>query len=64
MEVGLQCPFTEFDKLFSEHHSSWDLLVVDFHAEATSEKMAFGHYQIILKILLVFYPKSEILVQN
>lgn len=36
------CPFVSFDRLF--HEDSSDFIVVDFHAEATSEKNAFGLY--------------------
>lgn len=35
------CPFQTFDRLFAELDSSVPL-IVDFHAEATSEKQAFG----------------------
>ena len=36
-------PFLAFDRLFSEA-SDADVVLVDFHAEATSEKEAFGHF--------------------
>jgi len=37
-------PFHSMDKLISEITSLSDLIVVDFHAEVTSEKMALGWY--------------------
>lgn len=38
----LSCPFTTIDKVLAE--SSADIHIVDFHGEATSEKVAFGIY--------------------
>jgi metallophosphoesterase (TIGR00282 family) len=38
----LDCPFRAMDKLLSELKEK--IIVVDFHAEATSEKMAMGRY--------------------
>ncbi len=40
---GSTNPFLEFDKLYDEL-SKPKLMLVDFHAEATSEKVAFGLY--------------------
>lgn len=37
------CPFRGFDALLAEHQPKGPL-IVDFHAEATSEKIAFGWY--------------------
>jgi 2',3'-cyclic-nucleotide 2'-phosphodiesterase len=37
-------PFRVADALIAEAKDAADLLVVDFHAEATSEKQAFAHY--------------------
>ncbi len=36
------CPFRAMDQLLAEHKSP--VIIVDFHAEATSEKMAMGRY--------------------
>ncbi len=36
------CPFATTEKLLEEVKS--DIYICDFHAEATSEKIAFGHY--------------------
>lgn len=40
----LECPFRAFDHLYEEARSAAQFIIVDFHAEATSEKVAFGHY--------------------
>ncbi len=36
------CPFRKFDQLYGEMSQQTRHIVVDFHAEATSEKIAFG----------------------
>lgn len=38
------CPFRTLDRLLTELDDRADLFVVDFHAEATSEKQAMGWY--------------------
>ncbi|MEG0310934.1 MAG: TIGR00282 family metallophosphoesterase [Eubacterium sp.] len=40
----LDSPFNLFDRVYPELEGKYDLLVIDFHAEATSEKIAFGYY--------------------
>lgn len=40
----LDCPFQTADHLLSESKNICDITVVDFHAEATSEKAAMGWY--------------------
>jgi hypothetical protein len=40
----LPCPFRTIDSLLGEIRSQASLILVDFHAEATSEKRAMGHY--------------------
>lgn len=37
-------PFAVIDDILKEIHSSTKHVFIDFHAEATSEKMAFAHY--------------------
>ncbi len=40
-------PFLSFDRLWNDHCAHLDpkpIVICDFHAEATSEKEAFGHY--------------------
>jgi metallophosphoesterase (TIGR00282 family) len=38
------CPFRAMDKLLAEVESKPPIIIVDFHAEATSEKVALGRY--------------------
>ncbi len=40
----LDCPFRTMDKLLAELKDKPPVIIVDFHAEATSEKMALGRY--------------------
>jgi len=40
----LDCPFRAMDKLLAELEPKPPAIIVDFHAEATSEKMAMGRY--------------------
>jgi len=40
----LDCPFRAIDKLLAELKPVPPVIIVDFHAEATSEKMAMGRY--------------------
>ncbi|MBE0597982.1 MAG: TIGR00282 family metallophosphoesterase [Desulfuromonadales bacterium] len=41
---NLECPFRHADRLVEELRRRTPIILVDFHAEATSEKTAFGHY--------------------
>ena len=41
---NLDCPFREADKLLEEIYPQTRLIILDFHAEATSEKQALGWY--------------------
>ena len=43
MENHLECPFRSIDKLLDKLNEK-DIVIVDFHAEATSEKKAMGFY--------------------
>ncbi len=44
-EKNIKCPFKTFDKLYKEFQKYHpDYIILDFHAEATSEKVALGHY--------------------
>jgi 2',3'-cyclic-nucleotide 2'-phosphodiesterase len=38
----LDCPFRKFDEIYNNVSKNADIIIVDFHAEATSEKQAFG----------------------
>jgi len=40
----LDCPFRAFDEIYEEVKDESGIIIVDFHAEATSEKRAFGWY--------------------
>lgn len=40
----IDCPFRKFDEIYSDLKDMADIIIVDFHAEATSEKKAFGWY--------------------
>jgi len=40
----LDCPFRAMDKLLAELDPRPPVIIVDFHAEATSEKVAMGRY--------------------
>lgn len=45
MPMHLDCPFREADRILEEtKHEKLSAIFVDFHAEATSEKIALGHY--------------------
>jgi metallophosphoesterase (TIGR00282 family) len=41
---GITNPFLAFDKLLAQEGQKGDIIIVDLHAEATSEKVAFGYY--------------------
>jgi metallophosphoesterase (TIGR00282 family) len=41
---AVDCPFRAMDKLLAELDSKPPVIIVDFHAEATSEKVAMGRY--------------------
>ncbi len=41
---NFDCPFRAMDKLLSELKDRPKIIIVDFHAEATSEKVALGFY--------------------
>lgn len=40
----LNCPFAAFDEAYAQIKDQVDIIVMDFHAEATSEKIAYGYY--------------------
>ena len=44
MGIPLDCPFRKFDEIYEKISKIADFIIVDFHAEATSEKNAFGFY--------------------
>ena len=46
VDVGIlsENPFLKADKILEEIHGKADIVIVDFHAEATAEKIAMGYY--------------------
>lgn len=40
----VDCPFRQADDILNKIHESCDIIIVDFHAETTSEKIALGWY--------------------
>lgn len=42
--TALDCPFRMVEEILKDLDAQVDIIIVDFHAEATSEKLAFGHY--------------------
>lgn len=42
--ANLECPFRVADRLVDELRAATSVILVDFHAEATSEKIALAHY--------------------
>lgn len=40
----LECPFRTVDEILEDIKNKADIIIVDFHAEATSEKLAMGWY--------------------
>jgi len=44
IDIPLDCPFRKFDEIYDEIKDKVDYIIVDFHAEATSEKNALGYY--------------------
>jgi hypothetical protein len=43
-EDSIDNPFLAIDKLILDQSQKGDIIIVDLHAEATSEKIAFGYY--------------------
>ena len=41
---GILNPFLALDRILTEQSQKGDIIIVDLHAEATSEKVAFGYY--------------------
>lgn len=44
MKVSLANPFEAADSILKREAGNYDVAVLDFHAEATSEKLAMGYY--------------------
>ncbi len=41
---GADCPYNTIDKILPQIESKAEIIIVDFHAEATSEKIAMGYH--------------------
>ncbi len=44
MKEDFDCPFRKIDEILEEQKGKYDIALVDFHAEATSEKVTMKHY--------------------
>jgi len=44
MRFNVNCPFRELEKIVEEIRKQTPIIIVDMHAEATSEKVAIGHF--------------------
>jgi metallophosphoesterase (TIGR00282 family) len=44
MRYAVSCPFKAMDDILKEIQKETSIIVLDMHAEATSEKVALGHY--------------------
>ena len=44
MDPGTESPFAVADRIFAREKGGYDFAVIDIHAEATSEKIAFAKY--------------------
>lgn len=44
IRYNVNCPFEAASKILEEVKGQTQIIVVDFHGEATSEKIAFGHF--------------------
>ncbi|MBQ8399940.1 MAG: YmdB family metallophosphoesterase [Clostridia bacterium] len=44
MDLPASCPFETLEKILKEQSGAYDAVIVDFHAEATGEKLALAHY--------------------
>jgi len=59
MRYNVLCPFLTLDALASQIRQETPVIVVDMHAEATSEKVALGHYA-DGKVSLVFGTHTHV----
>lgn len=42
--LEVDCPFKALDTALKQHHIKDEIIILDFHADATSEKVCMGHY--------------------
>ena len=57
--MSLDNPFTTMDKILEDVKGKTDYVIVDFHAEATSEKIAFG-FDFDGKVDAIVMPSAQI----
>ncbi|RMG42755.1 MAG: YmdB family metallophosphoesterase [Candidatus Dadabacteria bacterium] len=59
MNFSLDCPFKEADRILAGPLKNCALIVCDMHAEATSEKVAMGHY-LDARVSMVYGTHSHV----
>lgn len=59
MKPNINCPFSTFDRIYPTLSHLSRCVILDFHAEATAEKIAFGYY-VDGKISLLFGTHTHI----
>ncbi len=57
------CPYAAVDKMLSKIQSRADVVIVDFHAEATSEKLAMG-YHVDGRVSLCFGTHTHVITAD
>lgn len=57
--LTVDCPFKKADKILSEIKGKCDIIIVDFHADATSEKISMGYY-LDSKVTAVFGTHTHV----
>ncbi|MCS7252816.1 MAG: TIGR00282 family metallophosphoesterase [Armatimonadota bacterium] len=60
---ALDCPFRTIDRILEEVNDLTNVIVVDFHAEATSEKQAFARY-VDGRVSLVFGTHTHVMTAD
>ncbi|MFA4015141.1 MAG: hypothetical protein RUDDFDWM_000214 [Candidatus Fervidibacterota bacterium] len=60
---ALECPFRTIDRILDEVSAKTNIIVVDFHAEATSEKQAFARY-VDGRVSIVFGTHTHVMTAD
>lgn len=60
MGEGIESPFDAADKILEENEGKYDLAILDFHAEATSEKIVLANYLSKKGVGIVFGTHTHI----
>ena len=63
MKVTLANPFEAADSILKREAGNYDIAVLDFHAEATSEKLAMGYY-LDGRVQVVFGTHTHVATAN